>query len=89
MTDEQKRQVVAGLVADSGVVTRENVGRSGMPDLPTTWIVTLKDNSLRPPAQRQSIAKLGNVDEVIEIDACHNPMISEPTLLAGLLLARV
>jgi pimeloyl-ACP methyl ester carboxylesterase len=89
MTDDQKRQVVAGLVADSGVVTRENVDRSGVPDLPTTWILTLKDNSLRPPAQRQSIANLGNVDEVIEIDACHNAMMSEPALLAGLLLARL
>jgi pimeloyl-ACP methyl ester carboxylesterase len=88
MTKEQKRAVVAGLVSESGVVTKEPVDRSAMPDVPTTWIVTLRDNSLKPGLQRQFIANLGNVDEVVEIDTCHNAMASEPDRLAALLLAR-
>jgi hypothetical protein len=88
MTDEQKRQVVAELVPESAVVTMEPVNRSNMPDLPTTWILTLRDNSLKPASQREFIANLGNVDEVIEVDTCHNIMTSEPDRLAELLLSR-
>ena len=75
-------------VTHSAVVTNEPVDRTGMPDLPTTWIVTLRDNSLKPKLQREFIANLGNVDEVIELDTCHNAMMSEPDHLAALLLAR-
>jgi pimeloyl-ACP methyl ester carboxylesterase len=88
MTDDQKRQVVAGLVPESAVVTKEPVDRSGMPDVPTTWVLTLRDNSLKPPLQREFVANLGNVDEVIEVDTCHNIMMSEPVRLAELLFAR-
>lgn len=88
MTKEQQREVVAGLVPESGVVTKEPVDRSAMPDLPTTWIITLQDHSLRPDLQREFIANLGNVDEVLEIDTCHNAMMSEPDRLAEMVLAR-
>jgi pimeloyl-ACP methyl ester carboxylesterase len=89
MTKEQKRAVVAGLVPESAVVTREPVDRSGMPSRPTTWVLTARDHSLKPAAQRQFIANLGHVDDVVEIDTCHNVMMSEPTKLAELLLARL
>jgi len=88
MTDAQKRQVVAELVPESAVVTREPVDRSNMPDLPTTWVLTLRDNSLKPRVQREFISNLGTVDEVVEVDTCHNIMVSEPGRLAELLLAR-
>jgi pimeloyl-ACP methyl ester carboxylesterase len=89
MSKQQQRQMVAGLVPDSATVGREPVDRSALPNLPSTWIVTLRDNSLKPAQQRAFIANLGNVDEVVEIDTCHNAMMSEPTQLAELLLARV
>jgi hypothetical protein len=89
MTKAQKTQVVAGLVPDSAAITREPVDRSNMPDIDTTWIITKQDNSLKPAQQREFIANLGNVNEVIEIDTCHNAMMSEPTQLAGLLLSRL
>jgi pimeloyl-ACP methyl ester carboxylesterase len=89
MTTEQKQHVVAGLCAESASVTKQPVDRSGMPDVPTTWILTLRDNSLKPKLQRQFASNLGNVDEVVEIDACHNAMMSEPDGLARLLLARL
>jgi pimeloyl-ACP methyl ester carboxylesterase len=88
MTREQRRAVVAGLVPESGVVTRQVVDRSGMPDLPTTWVLTRQDNSLRPALQREFAANLGNVDEIVEIDTCHNVMMSEPDELARVLLSR-
>lgn len=89
MTKEQQRQVVSELVAESASVTREPVDRSAMPDLPTTWIVTLQDHSLRPKLQHEFIANLGHVDEVLDIDTCHNAMLSEPDQLAAMLLARL
>jgi pimeloyl-ACP methyl ester carboxylesterase len=89
MSTQQKRAVVAGLVPDSATVGREPVDRSPMPKLPTTWIITLRDNSLQPSQQRKFIANLGNVDEVIEIDSCHNVMMSEPVRLAELLLSSI
>lgn len=88
MNDGQKRRVVAGLVTESGVVTKEPVDRSNMPDVPTTWVLTLRDNSLKPAMQREFIANLGYVDDVVEVDTCHNVMMSEPARLADLLLAR-
>lgn len=88
MTKEQQAEVVAGLVPESGVVTKQPVDRSAMPDLPTTWVLTMRDHSLRPPLQREFIANLGNVDEVVEIDTCHNVMLSEPDELARVLLSR-
>jgi len=88
MTKEQKKAVVAGLVGESAVVTKEPVDRSTMPELPTTWMLTTRDHSLRPPLQRAFIANLGHVDEVVELDSCHNVMMSDPDHLAALLLAR-
>lgn len=88
MSKELKREVVAGLVAESSALTREPVDRSAMPDLPTTWILTRRDQSLRPATQREFAANLGTVDEIIEIDTCHNAMMSEPEQLARLLLSR-
>ena len=88
MTKEQRREVVAGLVAESATVTRQAVDRSAMPDLPTTWVLTERDHSLRPAQQREFAASLGNVDEIVEVDTCHNVMVSEPDWLAQLLLAR-
>lgn len=86
MTASQRKEVVAGLVPESSAIAREPVDRSDMPDRPTTWILTARDHSLRPRLQRQFIANLGNVDEVVVVDACHDVMISEPEELAELLL---
>lgn len=89
MSNEQQRLVVAGLVPDSSVITREPVDRSAMPDIDTTWVLTLQDNSLKPVAQRAFVANLGNVNDVVEIDTCHNVMMSEPQRLAEVLLSHV
>ena len=74
--------------SSTAVVTKQPVDRSAMPDLPTTWVLTVRDHSLRAPLQREFNANLGNVDEVVEIDTCHNVMLSEPDELASVLLSR-
>jgi pimeloyl-ACP methyl ester carboxylesterase len=89
MSKELQAEVVAGLVPDSAVVTKEPVDRSAMPNIPTTWMITMRDNSLKPALQRTFIDNLGNVTDIVEVDACHNVMMSEPELLASLLLARL
>jgi pimeloyl-ACP methyl ester carboxylesterase len=88
MTREQKRRVVAGLCAESTKVTTESVDRSMLPRVPMSWVLTRRDRALRPKSQRQFIDNLGGVDEVIELDTCHDAMISEPLKLAEILLSR-
>jgi pimeloyl-ACP methyl ester carboxylesterase len=88
MSKELRQLTVEGLVSESSGITREPVDRRGMPKVPTTWLLTKRDNSLRPARQREFAANLGSVDEIIEIDTCHNAMMSEPELLADLLLER-
>jgi pimeloyl-ACP methyl ester carboxylesterase len=88
MTREQKQRVVAGLCAESTRVTTEPVDRSTLPRVPMSWVLTQRDRALRPKVQRQFIGNLGGVDEVIELDTCHNAMISEPVKLAEILLSR-
>ena len=57
-------------------------------DVPRTWILTLRDRALSPGRKRRSIAALGGVQTVIPIDTCHNLMVSEPKLLAEILVER-
>ncbi|MFL9915947.1 alpha/beta hydrolase [Paraburkholderia fungorum] len=88
MTRDQKQRVVAGLCAESTRVTTEPVDRSTLPRVPMSWVLTQRDRALRPKVQREFIRNLGGVDEVIELDTCHNAMISEPVKLAEILLSR-
>lgn len=87
MTREQRRFSLARLCPESPTVMAERVDRSALPrEIPRTWIITLRDRALTPRAQRRGIENLG-VDETVEIDACHNAMISAPGELAEILLA--
>jgi hypothetical protein len=52
-------------------------------------VLTGRDHSLPPRKQRGFIGNLGGVEEVIELDTCHNAMISMPEELAAILLARL
>ncbi|BCP05395.1 hypothetical protein MINTM019_28510 [Mycobacterium paraintracellulare] len=87
MTDQQRAYSLRILVPESLSIVHEPVDRSRMPtDVPLTWVLTLRDHVLSVKDQRRFIANLGGVDEVIELDACHNAMISEPAELASILL---
>lgn len=77
------------LCADSPRVATETVSRRDMPEeIPRTWILTLRDRALSVKSQRRSIAALGGVQTVIPMDTCHDMMVSEPKLLAELLVER-
>jgi pimeloyl-ACP methyl ester carboxylesterase len=88
LTKDQKAFVKAGLVPESTKLSVERVDRSGLPPVPRTWILTLRDRAQTPKAQRHSIAALGGVDELVELDVCHAAMVGAPEELAALLAAR-
>ena len=90
MTPEQRAFSLSVLIPDAARLAREVVDRSGLPDrIPRSWVLTLRDRSLPPRQQRRFIENLGCVDEVIELDTCHNAMISMPGELAAILVARL
>jgi pimeloyl-ACP methyl ester carboxylesterase len=87
MSKEQKRLVLDQLCDDASQTAREPIDRSGLPhSIPRTWVLTKRDRALRPKQQRQFMQNLGGVSRVIEIDTCHDVMVSEPARLAEVLL---
>jgi len=86
-TRAQKQFVCSCLCDESTKVTVEPVDRRNYPDVPTTWVLPLQDKALSPASQREFMQNLGRVDEVVEIDTCHNAMVSEPQALARAILA--
>jgi pimeloyl-ACP methyl ester carboxylesterase len=86
MTTAQRAFNYAQICGESRLVAQTPVDRSAMPeDIPRTWVFTRRDRALSPRQQRRCIENLGGVDEIIEIDACHNVMISHPARLAEVL----
>jgi hypothetical protein len=57
-------------------------------DVPRTWILTTRDRALSVESQRRSIAAIGGVQTIIEMDTCHDLMVSEPRRLAEILVER-
>jgi pimeloyl-ACP methyl ester carboxylesterase len=77
------------LCAESSRVIVEHVSRRDLPgEVPRTWILTRRDHVLSVRSQRRSIEALGGVQTVLELDTCHDLMISEPERLAELLIER-
>jgi pimeloyl-ACP methyl ester carboxylesterase len=90
MTPEQRAFSLSVLIPDASRLAFETVDRSGLPDrIPRSWVLTRRDRSLPPRQQRRFIDNLGGVQEVIELDTCHNAMISMPDELAAILVARL
>ncbi|MGA8328267.1 MAG: alpha/beta fold hydrolase [Mycobacterium sp.] len=89
MTRAQRRFTLSRIHAEAVTIIAEPVDRSDLPDgVPRTWILTLRDHALFPRTQLRSIAALGGVQTLIPIDTCHDVMISEPRLLAEILIER-
>lgn len=73
------------LDATPASVMSEPATRDGYDGLvPATYILTQRDNIL-PPAWQRRFAERGGCDEIIEIDTPHEPFVSHPDLLAGVL----
>jgi pimeloyl-ACP methyl ester carboxylesterase len=88
MTTEQKRFVRRQVCREGMGITAEPVDHSGLPrDIPRTWVLLLRDRCLPPRQQRRFIDHLGGVDEVVELDTCHDAMVSEPDALATILVS--
>ena len=86
MSREQRELVLSQLVPEAPGLFHETVTRVDLPaGVPRGWILTLRDRANPPHKQRACIAHLGGVDEVIELDTCHDAMVSEPAELAGIL----
>jgi pimeloyl-ACP methyl ester carboxylesterase len=89
MSKSQKARMRACLCAESTAVTTEPVTRMGMPDIAKTWILPLRDRAVKPALQHHFIENLGGVDRLLELDTCHDAMISEPQKLAEMILQTV
>jgi pimeloyl-ACP methyl ester carboxylesterase len=90
MTQEQRAFSLSVLIPDASRLALETVDRSSLPDrIPRSWVLTRRDRSLPPRQQRRFIENLGGVEEVIELDTCHNAMISMPNELAAILVGRL
>jgi pimeloyl-ACP methyl ester carboxylesterase len=89
MTRAQRRFTLTRLHPEAATIITEPVDRSDLPDdVPRTWILTLRDHALFRHTQFRSIAALGGVQTLVPVDTCHDLMISEPRLLAEVLLER-
>ncbi|WNG91958.1 alpha/beta fold hydrolase [Mycobacterium sp. ITM-2016-00318] len=89
MTRSQRRFNRVRFYPESSSIIFDKVDRSGLPDdVPRTWILTLRDRALSVASQQRSIAALGGVHTMLPMDTCHNLMVSEPELLAEVLVER-
>jgi pimeloyl-ACP methyl ester carboxylesterase len=85
----RRRFMVGKLFPESVRMLTENVSRHGMPDeVPRTWIMTLRDRVCSVTQQGGSIDAIGGVETIIPISTCHDLMVSEPELLAQILVER-
>jgi hypothetical protein len=86
MTRSQRRFAVRHLCPEAPGLSRQPVRRAGLSRaIPRTWVLTARDRMLPIRSQAASIANLGGVDELIEVDGCHDLMISDPDRVALLL----
>jgi len=89
MTSRKREFTVNRFYPESPSVVLENVDRAEMPDdVPRTWILTLRDRALSVKTQRRCIEAIGGVQTIIEVDTCHDLMVSEPERLAEILVGR-
>lgn len=89
MTREQREFAIARLYPDTVSLAVEPVDRR---DLPTTvsrtWVLTTRDRALSTACQQRSIDALGGVNTIVEVESCHDVMISDPNRIAQILLDR-
>jgi pimeloyl-ACP methyl ester carboxylesterase len=89
MSRAQRRFTLSRIHNEATTIITEPVDRSDLPDdVPRTWLLTLRDHALFRRTQLRSIAALGGVQTLIPVDTCHDLMISEPRLLAEILIER-
>lgn len=88
MTSEQRKFTQHHQYAEGAGVLLETVHRV-LPSVPKTWVLLTADRLLKPRQQREFIANLGGVDEIVQLNSCHDAMISAPAAVAELVAARI
>ncbi|MFV8047935.1 alpha/beta fold hydrolase [Mycobacterium sp. 48b] len=89
MTRTQRRFAQSRLHLEALRVLVEPAADIDVPKgVPITWILTRRDRALSVRRQQRAMTALGGVDNVVEIDTCHDAMISRPGELAAILLHR-
>ena len=84
-TAQQRRFVLAQLCDESSRLDREPVRSAGLLDpARTAWVLPRRDRTVRPRTQLATIERLG-IDDVTEVDAGQDLMVSHPQLLASIL----
>ncbi len=85
MTAPQRELVLTQLCNESSRLDREPVRSAGSIDpARAVWVLPRRDRTVRPRTQRATIERLG-IDDVTEIDAGHDLMVSHPMELAAIL----
>ncbi len=85
MTAAQRELVLSQLCDESSRLDREPVRSAGSIDpARTAWVLPRRDRTVRPRTQRATIRRLG-IDDVVEVDAGHDLMVSHPQELAAIL----
>jgi len=92
-TEEQTAFELAHFGTDTPHPLGEVVSRRGIPpELPKTWVRLGRDQMIEPARQDLMIEHLraspGGVLDVVELDAGHNVMISQPQALADIINKR-
>jgi pimeloyl-ACP methyl ester carboxylesterase len=86
MDESQTRFVLEHLTPEAPGVMSEPVTLAGLRRaVPRTYVKLLRDQALSLAQQERSIASAGPGCDVIELDAGHNAMISQPRALAAIL----
>jgi pimeloyl-ACP methyl ester carboxylesterase len=85
MDAEQEAFTLARLVPDSLNLFHDPVDWAAATDVPCTYVRILRDRSLAPAMQDHMISILGPGTAVVELDAGHDVMISDPPRLAAVL----
>ena len=87
MDDEQFRFAIDVMVPESSSVIAEVLSGTGLPPaLPCTYVRLLQDASLTLETQDEMLSRLGE-PQVIDLDAGHMAMITQPAALAAILRA--
>lgn len=87
LSEAQLRWLLSEVAQDSTplAVAMEPAKRAGYAGLlPSTFILTLRDNIL-PPRWQRRFAERAGAGRIIEIDTPHEPFVSHPALLADVL----
>jgi pimeloyl-ACP methyl ester carboxylesterase len=85
MDERQQRLTLSLLVPEALQVVSEPMDLSGLRHaIPITYVRLLRDQSLTPATQDRMAAHLGATD-IIDLDAGHMAMISQPEKLAAIL----